>query len=182
MDKQKLEKEIEEIIAQSKSLTDPVHSITTRKWLLELKPDADYAHQIAALAHDIERGHTRRDAAEITDYIEHKKRHAKTSADVISDLLRKYDADKEFMDKVYDLVLHHEVGGSPDSDVLMNADSISFFEGNLEAYFYKKSKDTVEFKIRYMFDRMSDEAKCIIRKFTYENQELDNLFREVVSK
>ncbi len=48
-------KKIEKIIKNSLVTEDPIHSKNTLEWLLKLKPDADEALQIAALAHDIER-------------------------------------------------------------------------------------------------------------------------------
>lgn len=50
-----LKKKIEKIIKNSLVPEDPIHSKNTLEWLLKLKPDADEALQIAALAHDIER-------------------------------------------------------------------------------------------------------------------------------
>ena len=50
-----IEEAIEKIISKSQVPEDPVHSKNTREWVLKLKPEADMALQIAALAHDIER-------------------------------------------------------------------------------------------------------------------------------
>ncbi len=50
-----VKKKIEKIIKNSLVPEDLIHSKNTLEWLLILKPDADEALQIAALAHDIER-------------------------------------------------------------------------------------------------------------------------------
>ena len=47
--------EVEAILANSPLDFEVVHSQLTLKRLLELKPDADEALQLAAIAHDIER-------------------------------------------------------------------------------------------------------------------------------
>lgn len=49
-------------------------------------------------------------------------------------MLVKFDFDDLFINKVYNLVLKHELGGDKETDILMDADSISFFEGNLPTY------------------------------------------------
>ncbi len=46
---------IHAIISKSRVPEDPVHAENVLEWVLKLKPDADEALQIAALAHDIDR-------------------------------------------------------------------------------------------------------------------------------
>ena len=48
-------KQICAIISKSSVPEDPRHADNVLKWLLKLKPDADEALQIEALAHDIDR-------------------------------------------------------------------------------------------------------------------------------
>ncbi len=185
MDKIKaIEKEIEKIISKSPHRTDPEHSKSTKKWILKLKPNADEAMQIAALAHDIERGFIGEKEAKLKEknknYDKHKEEHAKRSVKVISALLRKYDFHKEFIKKVEHLVLYHEVGGDEDTDFLKDADSISFFEDNLEYYFEVFGNEKTKFKIKYMFDRISEKAKGIINKYKYDNFKLNKLFKDVI--
>jgi len=186
MDKVKLvEKEIEEVISHSPVKTDPIHSKNTRIWVLELNPKADYALQIAALAHDIERGlepnYYNRTKSKFSNYDKHKRIHSKRSAKIIETLLIKYDFDENFIKKVKHLVLNHEVGGDKDSDTLRDADSISFFEDNLESYFHKYDRNFVKFKIKYMFSRMSKKSKNIVKKFDFESKGLKTIFNEAIS-
>ncbi|MFA6088254.1 MAG: DUF4202 family protein [Candidatus Woesearchaeota archaeon] len=182
-----LKKEIEEIIANSFSKTDISHSKTTLEWLLKLKPYADEALQIAALSHDIERGRREKsnktEAEKIKDYDKIKEEHSKRSSKIISELLFKYEFDEKFIKKVKHLVLNHEVGGDEETNILMDADSLSFFQSNLEYYFEKHESESnmTYFKIKYMFDRMSEKSKKLARQFIYENQELNNLFKKVVN-
>ena len=52
---QAIEQEIEHILSHSRIPEDRLHAKNVKEWILRLKPDADWALQIAALAHDIER-------------------------------------------------------------------------------------------------------------------------------
>ena len=67
-----VKKKIEKIIKNSLVPEDPMHSKNTLEWLLKLKPDADEALQIAALAHDIERAIGKRKVKR-KDYKEDRK-------------------------------------------------------------------------------------------------------------
>jgi hypothetical protein len=186
MEKIKLiEKEIEDIISKSPGKTDPVHSKSTKKWVLNLKPDADEALQIAALAHDIERGFStpEEDKAkeDFSRYKELKMEHSKKSADIICGILKKYDFEDLFIKRVKHLVEHHEFGGDEETDIIKDADSISFFEDNLEYYFGEFGNDKTKDKIKFTFNRMSERAKEIVKKFEYKNSGLNNLFKEAIS-
>jgi len=181
-----VEKEIEKIILQSPHKTDPFHSKCTKTWLLKLKPDADDALQIAALAHDIERGFPSESECKpkernIKEYNKHKEEHSKRSAKIIGDMLQKHDFDNSFIQKVVRLVLLHEVGGDEEADILKDADSLAFFEGNLEYYFSRHDTDTTIFQIKYKFDRMSQKAKSIAKEMKYSDTILNKLFQDTIS-
>jgi len=178
-----VEKEIEKVVSQSPSKTDPAHSKGTKKWLLKLNPNADDALQIAALAHDIERGYYKgkKSKEDPNNYDKHKEENSKRSAEVICDILKKYDFDKKFITRVRHLVLKHEIGGDEELNILKDADSISFFEENLEYYFHKYGEEKVRFKIKYMFDRMSKKAQEIVKKLKYNDKKLNSIFQEIVT-
>ena len=179
-----IESGIERIISKSEIPEDSQHSKNTRAWVLRLKPEADMALQIAALGHDIERSikvlKIKRE--NYTDYDEFKRAHARNSAKVLSDLLSNYDLTETIRDKVSNLVSNHEFGGNFEANILKDADSISFFDVNLPLYFQRNSKKETTFRIKWGYQRLSDEAKSILGNFSYDNSELETLFRDVVCK
>ena len=66
------------------------------------------------------------------------------------------------------LVAKHEVGGDPDQNMLMDADSISFFENQIPQFLTRilkeTSKQAVKEKFEWMYNRISsDEAKKIAK-------------------
>ena len=178
----KIESEIERIISKSEIPEDSRHSKNTRAWVLRLKPEADIALQIAALGHDIERSITelKIKRENYSDYNEFKMAHARNSAKVLDDLLSKYDLNETIRYKVSNLVTHHEFGGNPEANIIKDADSISYFDVNLPFYFQRNSKGETEFRIMWGYQRLSDEAKSVVRNFSYDNIELETLFRDVV--
>lgn len=181
---EKLEKEIKEIISKSSVKTDLAHALSTKKWIIKLKPDADIALLIAALAHDIERGvepdYYNKTKEKFDNYEEHKRIHSEKSAKIIVELLEKYKFDEDIIKKVERLVLNHEIGGDSESDLLMDADSISFFEENFVQYYEKYGEDKARKKIRFMYDRMSKKAQKLVQCIKYDNSELDSIFKSEI--
>jgi len=185
MENTKLENEIIEIISKSPVKTDLSHAKSTRKWILKLKPDANYALQISALAHDIERGlepdYHNKTKEKFDNYEEHKRIHSEKSAKIIVEILEKHNYNQEFISKVKHLVLKHEFGGDFESNLLMDADSISFFEENFVQYYEKYGEEKARKKIRFMYNRMSDKAKTLVKDIQYDNSKLNLIFKEETS-
>ena len=181
MDKFSLIKdEIRKIIDNSEISTDPRHSIDTHKWLMELCPDASEELQIAALGHDIERGvNPRVGKKAFNSYEEYKEEHVKRSSEIICKVMEKVGYPEKSIEKVKNLVLKHEVGGDKESDYLRDADSICYFEYGVEAYLKRKGDERTKFKINYMYSRVSDKAKEIIKGLNYSS-EVKKVFDEVV--
>jgi hypothetical protein len=177
-----IELEIERIISKSQVPEDSIHSKNTKKWVLELNPKADMALQIASLGHDIERSIEERKIKRenFTDYDEFKKAHSQNSAAVLQEILSKYDVNHDFIGKVVHLVLLHEFGGTPEADTLKYADSISFFDVNLQFYFQRNSERETTFRMKWGYKKLSKVAKSIVRNFTYDNGELEALFNKIV--
>ena len=131
---------------------------------------------IAAVAHDIERGfrnHAAYDKVKISDKgfrsDEHLTHHQKESAGMIGEYLQQIGADKRIIERVIMLVSKHEIGGNEDQNLLKDADSISFFETNVD-YFVSKTvseigKEKVKDKFDWTFNRItSDKAKQFARQ------------------
>ncbi|MBW1984644.1 MAG: hypothetical protein JRI53_07985, partial [Deltaproteobacteria bacterium] len=73
---------IRAVISKSSVPEDPIHAENVLEWILKLKPDADEALQIAALAHDIERSveGMKIQRSDFNDYNQFKAAHANNSA------------------------------------------------------------------------------------------------------
>lgn len=142
------------------------HFLRTAHWVKVLKPDADEALLISAIAHDIERGfrnHSSYDHIKKSDKgfrsNEHLNHHQNEGARIIGEYLQQIGADKKMIERVKMLVSKHELGGNDDQNLLKDADSVSFFENNVDHFVKKKvgetSKDKVKDKFDWMFNRIS---------------------------
>ena len=172
-----VKKKIECIIEKSLIPEDLIHSKNTMNWLLKLKPDADNALKIAALAHDIERAVENRKVKrkDYNNYDEFKKVHALNSAEILKKIMEDCKLKKELVKDVFFLVSHHEKGGDKRIDVLMYADTISFFQVNVPYYFIRNGvKDT---KKRYLwgYRKLPDNLKRVVTNFHYQDKKLEAL-------
>ena len=155
------------------------HFLRTVHWVKILKPDADEALLISAVAHDIERGfrnHQTYDRIKKADKgfrsDEHLIHRQNEGAKIIGEYLQQIGSDKKMIERVKMLISKHEVGGNDDQNLLKDADSVSFFENNVEYFVNKKvdetSKDKVKDKFDWMFNRISSEKAKQIARPWYE--------------
>lgn len=179
----RVKKKIEEIIAKSSVPEDSIHSKNTLQWLLKLKPDADEALQIAALGHDIDRAieerKTRRE--DYKNYDDFKDAHASNSANILTEIMKECNISKELIDDLFSLVRHHETGGSSKTDILKDADSISYFDVNLPLYYARNSVEETKQRSLWGYKRLSDNLKKIVDEFHYEDKELESLVKRWIA-
>lgn len=158
---------IKEIINKEDIL---IHHLKTRDYLLMLDPDVSVEAQIAALTHDIERqmsnkvptpeNETEYDRKYLID-------HGKNSANYVTNFLKKNKVKLDF-DKLNFLLTNHELGGDDETDLLRDADSLSFLEVVAEHFAKKFSKEFSKHKFRYMFDRIENEKAKELAKPLFE--------------
>ena len=168
---------IKAIIAGSEVPEDPHHAENTLEWLLRLAPESDEALQIAALAHDIERAVTARKVrrSHYDNYDAFKAAHARHGADILGAILDECRVTKATADEACRLVTLHEVGGDPRSDLLKDADSISFFEVNMPLYYQREGYVETMSRCRWGYQRLSARTKKIAESMTYDNEDLTRL-------
>ncbi|MBW2062975.1 MAG: DUF4202 family protein [Deltaproteobacteria bacterium] len=172
---------IHEIIAKSKVPEDPGHSRNTLDWLLRLEPDADEALRIAALGHDIERALEEQKVcqADFTDFSAFKSAHALNSAQILKEVMSGCGTPDGLAEDVCRLVRCHETGGDPRSDLLKDADSLSFFEVNLPLYFQRHTQEETLQRCLWGLQRLSLERRKLLQGLRFQNEELSRLLKSV---
>jgi len=170
------------IISGSRVPEDPGHAENTLEWLLRLDPEADEALQIAALAHDIDRAveEVRVRRFDYEDYDRFKADHASNGAKILRDILDRCGIAASIADEACRLVMLHEVGGDPRSDLLKDADSISYFEVNMPLYFQREGWDETKRRCIWGYDRLSARAKKIVETIAYADEKLTKLLQEAM--
>ncbi len=173
---------IRAVISGSNVPEDPRHSENTLEWLLKLNPEADQALQIAALAHDIDRAVEPRKAlrSDYIDYDTFKDAHACNGARILQEILDKCAVARSIADEACRLVRLHEVGSDPRSDLLKDADSISFFEVNMPLYYQREGWEETKRRCIWGYQRLSVHMKEIIRNITYQDNLLTKLLKEAI--
>jgi len=161
---------------------DRRHAENTLKWQLLLEPDADQALQIAALAHDIERAVEagKIERSEYNDYDEFKVAHAQNSAMILKEILSECRVPAEVVREACRLVSFHEFGGTRRSDLLRDADSISFFEVNLPLYYQREGRKETIRRCIWGFRRLSEQMKNIVKTMTYKDEVLTRLLKDAI--
>lgn len=151
------------------------HLERTVFWVQQLDPRAGEALLIAARSHDIERAFRKSDMdvllSKSTDGFEDAeflRLHQTRGAEIMGTFLKDQNAPKELIEQVSHLIEHHEDGGNDEQNILKDADTISFFENNVDSFIKKhaaeKGKQKVLAKFRWMYERLTlPEAKEIAR-------------------
>lgn len=173
-------KEVEAILPRSPIDFELAHSRLVLKWVLRLKPDADEALRIAAFAHDMERAVTRITEKDLKDYSKidaFKREHALRSAKFICVILKKHGYADGTVGRVKSLVENHECGGG-DADILMDADSLAFFDYNIPSYLKRCGQERAIEKIRFMYKRMSPNAKKLVQSMKFKDAIVKSLVKQ----
>ncbi len=172
------------VIAGSHVPEDPRHADNTLEWLLRLDPNADEALQLAALAHDIDRAleATKVKRADFNDYDAFKAAHASNGAQILRPLLTECGVEQDILDEACRLVTVHEVGGDPRSDLLKDADAISYFDANLPLYYQREGWAETTRRSLWGYRRLSARAREIVKNISYEEEVITRLLGGVIDE
>lgn len=168
-------------MANSKVEEDFGHAKNTYNWLLKLNPESGEALRIAALAHDIDRAIESRKVqrSKFKCYDAFKAAHAKNSAKILSEILKEFKVPLPVSREACRLVVFHEVGGDPASDLLKDADSISYFDFNLPFYFKREGWEETLRRAAWGFQRLSLRGKRIVGDLEHKDEIINCLLKEV---
>jgi len=141
------------------------HLERTVHWVDNLRPNADTALRCAAVAHDIERSepdnaNNRALRARPFRDAEALAYHQQRGAQIMGDYLQQQAVPRYQIERIQDLIRHHELGGSEDQNFIKDVDSLSFLENNLDYFIAqllpKYGAAEVTAKFNWMYLRISD--------------------------
>lgn len=163
-------------VARSQVPEDPGHAENTLEWLLRLEPEADQALCLAALAHDIERSRPNRlRRQDFEDYDRFKAMHAAIGARMAGRLFREAGVPRNIRWEACRLIRLHECGGDSRSDLLKDADSISFFDHNLPAYLEREGMEESLRRARWGYARLSERGRQHVAGISYRSTALQRI-------
>jgi len=165
---------ITNILTHSESPIDISHAENTLHWLLVIDSRANEVLRLAAYAHDIERAapnHLRRE--DFKDYGEYKRLHAIRGGELAAIVIKSAGYSEQDAARVASLIEQAEFS-SADSEVqkMCDADSISFFDNNLEYYIQVHSHEQAQQKIQFMYQRATKKAQVIIKEMMLAKADL----------
>lgn len=150
------------------------HFERTVFWLEQFLSNCGEAEKIAAYSHDIERAFRDESKKTPENYldIDFLRAHEEWGAEIMRKFLTEKNASLELIETVVHLISRHEEGGDEVQNALMDADSVSFFETNVENFVRKKVfiewYDRVKPKIEWMYNRIHSEVAREEAKKNYE--------------
>jgi len=141
-------------------------------WIKKLKPDASEVLLTAAICHDIERAIYGDWKAGSTDS-EKITKHQDLSAFEVGKFLEKEKIEKDKVNKIKNLIAHHQEKSDGDQGILCDADAITYLENSAlrHARNYKekgKTKEEIKDKIKYNFKRISSDGAAEIARKWYD--------------
>jgi len=148
------------------------HINYTEKWVVKLKDNTGFVLRVAALLHDIDRAFikNRTKNKNMGHYKGYKLKHAIASCEIAKKILGRFNFSKKAVHKILFLIKHHEYGIKDlkhpyrkDLDILIDADSLAFFE-ELNNYLKAWGKKATKNKIEYTWVRLSDKGKDTVKK------------------
>ncbi len=119
---------------------------------------------------------------DFSDYEAFKAAHAISSSTILQNILTKCGVERDVADEACRLVEYHETGGDPRTDLLKDADSISFFEVNLPLYYQREDPAETRRRCVWGYQRLSSRMKKVAQSMTYEDYELTLLFRKAIGE
>ena len=173
---EKVKKFVNESFKQCVSGRSTKHFERTIYWVKQLKPDADEPILIAAYAHDIARAFKKENSIEVFKHKELNdkkilKEHQEEGFKIMADFLEREDYNRESIKRVSDMIRYHEEGGDEESNLIKDADSISYLEINAPKHIKLikiLGKDKVKRKIDWMYNRISSKKAKLLAKHYYE--------------
>ncbi len=107
---------------------------------------------------------------------------ARNSADILREILDECGVDTRVGEEICRLVRAHETGGDERSDLLKNADSLSYFDVNLPFYVKRHTWEETKWRSMWGFKRLSPESQARVKGFRFTDGRLNELIREVAAK
>jgi Domain of unknown function (DUF4202) len=149
--------------------------------VLKLCTGADHALQIAAVAHDIDRavpGWVRRE--DYSNYDTFKEAHAQRGARMLRGILEECGVENATVKEACRLVKLHEVGGDARSDLLRDADSISFFQVNMHLYYQREGWEEAMRRCVWGYRRLSEWGEKIVETMPCHDDRMAGLLKAAI--
>lgn len=171
------------------------HAKAVLLWVEKLTENPPIELKISALFHDVDRivtpgvGGGFKGDRKSKEYEQHKKAHAKRSADYIYLKLIQNRVSNQLAETVKFLILHHDDTGSEiealsnkELNILVSADSLAFFNSIAPKLYKAEGEQRLKDKIRFMVDKMPVFARNMLASQQLENEVFNRIKDEIIKE
>lgn len=171
------------------------HAQDVLRWVEKLTDNPSVALKVAALFHDTDTiatpnvGNGFKGSRKSKEYQEHKKAHAKRSADYICPRLLDHGVETQLVKRIRFLISNHddigiEVYNLNDNElnILVAADSFAFFTSIAPKLYKIEGEERIKDKIGFMIEKMPAFAKKLLALHKVENDIFNRLKNEVLKE
>lgn len=172
---QSASEQIRQLLRATGNQLELSHAENTLYWLQIMEPDADDVLCLAALAHDLERSVGEKVRSDdYPSYDTYKAAHAARSGFLARGVLEAAGFQETECQRVAEIISAAEFSSAdPAVQLVCDADSISFFDSNIETYIAKKGFAATRSKAEFMYSRASSMARQHIKKLLAAKQLTD---------
>lgn len=174
---------------------EKLHALDVLNWAEKLSRHPSLPLKLAALFHDIDRvvtpkvGGGFKGERNSPAYFEHKKKHAKRSADFIISILRKLIPDNDILKRTEFIIIHHDDTGDevktlddPELNNIVTADTFSFFTSVAQKLYDAEGEERILDKIRFMVDKIPHVTRVKLWEYQLENKLFNRLKNRVIKE
>ena len=171
------------------------HAKVVLSWVEKLSKNPSIALKISSLFHDIDRvvtsgvGGGFKGDRNSKEYLEHKKAHAKRSANYICRRLLENGVDSAMIDRVGFLISHHDDTGieverlnDSELDVLVTADSLAFFDTMAPKLYEAEGELRLRDKVKFMVEKMPKPTRKIMASIRLDNRVFERIKQKVLKE
>ena len=86
----------------------------------------------------------------------------------------------EMVKDICEMVHYHEVGGNKETNLLQDADTISFFEVNLPLYYTRNDREETKRRCFWGLKRLSLDLYHFVIECQYKNKDIEALVKSCI--
>lgn len=174
---------------------EEAHALDVLGWVKRLNPQVSFVLQLAAIFHDIDRVITPKEGGgykgdrKSKAYLQHKKEHAKRSANYIIPRLKNFGVGDEALRRIEFLILHHDDTGQeieelkdPELNYLVAADTFAFFTSIWPKLLAAEGIVRLKDKVRFMIDKIPDPVRAQLYELQLEDDNVNTVKNEIIQE
>jgi len=101
---------------------------------------------------------------------------------ILKEIMNKCTLDGKMVKDIGEMVRYHEIGGNKKTNLLQNADTLSFFDVNLPFYYTRNDREETKRRCFWGLKRLSPDSHHIVSEFKYKDKDIEVLVKSCVDQ